>query len=372
MSDIIAVKENQCFRTLTKLACCLLISFFLHTQCAMGQGVSSSGGGSSRIDSGFSFVPVPYLSYNRSIGLSFGALPMAMYNLSKKDTVSPSSISGILAMYTTNDSWVLLLFNRWYLSEDRWRIVAAAGRANINFQFFFADPISDFIDYNTAARFAKFEVQRKIVGRWYLGANYTYTAYDNTFELQYPITTEAELHGLGGVLSFDQRDNVYYPKSGQISNINYSSYPEFMGNQFVSQRIELDHNRYQSVRRDIDVLAFRFYGGFGIGDLAFNQQFIVGNSDIRGYTQGEYRGDQMVALQGEYRWNFYKKMTAVGFAGLATVFEAINEEQNGTLLPGIGVGYRYMVFPENNMNVGLDAAVGKNDWGVYFRIGEAF
>ena len=103
-----------------------------------------------------------------------------------------------------------------------------------------------------------------------------------------------------------------------------------------------------------------------------NQQFIVGQKDIRGYTQGEFRGNNKLAVQGEYRWNFHERWGAVGFIGLATVFEAINDEDNGRILPGIGCGIRYTAFTDNHMNVGLDIAAGKNDWGLYFRIGEAF
>jgi hypothetical protein len=58
----------------------------------------------------------------------------------------------------------------------------------------------------------------------------------------------------------------------------------------------------------------------------------------RGYTQGAHRGNYLVALQGEYRWNFYGRWGAVGFGGLATVFEGINEADNGKMLPGAGVG----------------------------------
>ncbi len=38
----------------------------------------------------------------------------------------------------------------------------------------------------------------------------------------------------------------------------------------------------------------------------------------------------------------------------------------------ISTGFRFNVFPENHMNIGIDGAVGKDDWGIYFRIGEAF
>ena len=44
----------------------------------------------------------------------------------------------------------------------------------------------------------------------------------------------------------------------------------------------------------------------------------------------------------------------------------------GRLLPGGGVGIRFTAFADNNMNVGLDVAAGRGDWGMYFRIGEAF
>ena len=86
----------------------------------------------------------------------------------------------------------------------------------------------------------------------------------------------------------------------------------------------------------------------------------------------KYRGEQILALQSEYRWNFYNKWSAVGFVGVASVFSAPNEEHNGKLLPGVGTGFRFNVFPERHMNVDLDVAVGADDWGVYFRIGEAF
>jgi len=99
---------------------------------------------------------------------------------------------------------------------------------------------------------------------------------------------------------------------------------------------------------------------------------MVGNNDIRGYTQGKYRGEQTVTLQGEYRWNPFEKIGFVGFAGVASIFSGINEKDNGKLLPGIGTGFRYNVFPKNHMNVGMDFAAGIDDWGIYFKIGEAF
>ena len=148
--------------------------------------------------------------------------------------------------------------------------------------------------------------------------------------------------------------------------------PEALGNEDPNARLEFETNVYRSVNES-DVIAARLYGGAGLGDLTFNQQFVVGGrQDLRGYTQGEYRGEQMVALQGEYRWNFHDRFGAVGFGGLASVFGSLNEEDDGTILPAIGTGIRFTADTETNLNVGLDIAWGRGDWGLYFKFGEAF
>lgn len=355
----------------------LLILFFCTTFLffqipkSLGQGIP--GGGAERSDKGFSFMPIPYINYNRSLGFTIGFLPMAMYNLSKKDTISPSSISGGLGMYTSNDSWFAMLFNKWYFKEDKYRAVAVGGRGNINFQFFLEHPISPgYIDYTTEADFIKIELQRKIVSDLYFGINYTYAHMFTTFETEGNLEDDTFLHGIGAVVSNDKRDNVYYPYKGYMSNINYISFPELLDNTSVSNKIMIDHNHYFNAHNKRDVIATRFYGGFGIGDLQFNQQFVVGNDDIRGYSLGKYRGEQTIAMQGEYRLNPFKKIGFVGFFGLATIFNSPNEEHNGRVLPGIGTGFRYNVFPKNHMNVGIDVAAGIDDWGFYFRVGEAF
>lgn len=320
-----------------------------------------------------SFVPIPYLNYNRSMGFSFGAVPMMMYKLNKQDTISPSSISGAIGIYTTEKTWFAMVFNKFYFNEDKWRATLFGGRGNINFQFFWDHPLSPgYINYNTVADIFMIELQRKVIQDLYFGINYTYMKMETNFEVGEGIKQTTFFNGLGGIVSYDNRDDVYYPHKGIIVNLKYSSYPAFLDNEFVSDKIEIDYNHFISMKNEKDVIGLRLYGGFGIGDLNFNQQFVIGRNDIRGYTQGKYRGNQLIALQGEYRMNPWEKLGFVGFVGLATVFNAVNETDEGKLLPGAGLGFRYLVFPKNKMNVGMDFAVGDGDWGVYFKIGETF
>ena len=108
------------------------------------------------------------------------------------------------------------------------------------------------------------------------------------------------------------------------------------------------------------------------GDVPFEGQTVVGGDDIRGYSQGRYRADQVYTLQAEYRWNFYKRWGLVGFAGIASAVEKFSEIPDKELLPGVGVGIRFRMLPAHKINIGIDGAVGKDDYSITFRIGESF
>jgi outer membrane protein assembly factor BamA len=334
---------------------------------AQGPGV----GGNGRIEDKCKFIPVPYLNYDRSLGFSVGAVPLLMFNPSRKDTISPSSLLGGVGLWTTNKTWFLLGFGMFHLGEDRWRITTAGGTGAVNFQFYLDGPINIWVPYQSEAVFLMLKVERRIYEQIYGGLSYVYADVVTSTE-NLPLADSLTIRGIGLSISMDRRSNPYYPRSGFYTNLKYNINPEFMGNENPSHRIELDHNHYLGLRQNRDVLAARFYAALGLGNISFSQQFIVRNTDIRGYTQGAYRGDYLLALQGEYRWNFHRRWGAVGFAGAATVFEGINDSDNGKLLPGIGTGIRFRAFPENNFSVGMDLAAGLGDWGIYFQIGEAF
>ena len=110
----------------------LSIVFSSHSQGLLGGG---SGEG-DRIDGKFKFLPLPYVDYNRAVGVTLGAIPMAMMNLSEKDTISPSSTVGLVGTYSENKTWFVMGFGVFYLDEDNWRIKAAGGYGDVNYQFY--------------------------------------------------------------------------------------------------------------------------------------------------------------------------------------------------------------------------------------------
>ena len=329
------------------------------------------GGDSKRIEGKAKFMPIPYVNYDRSMGFTVGAVPMLMFNPSQKDTISPSSLIGAVGTWATSKTWFAMGFGMFYFNEDRWRITSAAGIGTVHFQFYLDNPIGGWIPYQSEASFAMLKVERKIYDKLYGGVSYIFADVITSTE-NLPLVDTMTLHGIGLNLSLDKRGNPYYPRSGYYTTLKFNGFPDWFGNEVSSQKVEFDYNHYFPARTNKDVLAARIYAGVGLGELNFNQQFIVKSPNIRGYTQGAFRGNQTIAAQGEYRWNFHRRWGAVGFVGVATVFNAINEADNGKLLPGVGTGIRFRAFPETNMSVGLDVAAGIEDWGIYFQIGEAF
>lgn len=319
------------------------------------------------------FNVMPYVSYNRTLDFMFGAIPMMMYKLNKADTISPKSLSGISAIYTTNKSYFISSFNKWYFDEDRWRIQAFLMTGNKNAQFYVDDlNVSDFYDYGTKMSIVNFSVQRRIIKGLYAGVGYSYSHYDTNYQDDIQPSSVTHTNGLQLVTLYDTRDAVYYPTKGDKIRLRWLTYPTWFGNDVSANKIFSEYNKYFPMRNGTDVLAARFAGKFGLGNIAFEQQVTIGGEDIRGYSEGKYRGDGLMDLQGEYRYNFNKKMGLVGFAGIATIYGSDTESFNWKIYPGAGVGYRYRAFKNEKFNVGLDGAVGKGDWGIYFRIGEAF
>lgn len=347
----------------------LLIGF---TASSLGQNTADSISKETN-EKNVEFRIMPYLSYNRNLEFMFGAIPMTMYKVNKKDTISPKSLSGMSAIYTTNKSYVLAFFNRWYLKEDKWRLKFFFFTGNQNSQFFVDDiDQPDFYDYSTKALIVSVGGQRKIINKFYGGISYTYSHYNSVFEDDILPSSVSHSNALVLNLLYDTRDAVYYPTMGYNIKLDWSTYPDFLDNQLASNRISFQGNKYFPTRKGKDVIAARIYGKFGLGNVAFEQQSTIGNVDIRGYSEGKYRGDGLMDIQGEYRYNFGKKMGLVGFAGLATIYGSDTPSFDWKIYPGAGVGYRYNPFKKSKFNVGIDAAVGKGDWGIYFRIGEAF
>lgn len=282
-------------------------------------------------------------------------------------------------MYTTNNTYFAAAFQQFYLREDNWRIMLAAGLGNINFQYWQELPVigGGFIGFSTKANFAMTKIERRVYKKLYAGINATYTYAETEYDLPEVIPDsfridKRNMNNIGYQLNYDMREHQLNPYGGYNVEFKNSFFRTWLnsGNNF--EKYELTYNHYYKIKNERNILATRVKASISAGDVPFQGQSVVGQDDIRGYSAGKYRNNQVYAIQAEYRWRFYKKFGMVAFLGVATAVENVGDVFSGEMLPGIGLGLRYMMIPKERINVGMDVALGKDDWGLYFRIGEAF
>ncbi|MFV0607083.1 MAG: BamA/TamA family outer membrane protein [Niabella sp.] len=321
------------------------------------------------------FKVAPYFSYSNTIGFGFGLIPMLSFYPSKKDSISPKSYVGISGFYTTNKSRALVGFANLFLDEDKWRLSVAGGISVYNFQTYFepAEGEGLFVDYGTNSNFIAAIVKRRVARSIFLGLGYIYQKSVTDFNNLRP-EDNTTLNTLQYQIIQDKRDFVNYPRKGSMTQITFRNIPKWLGNEEPSNVIVANYNRYIGVKEMRDVVALRFHVKAGLDDVSFQQQPVLGGVDLRGYSNGKYRGDGVMDIQGEYRWNFKNKidMSVVGFAGLGTLYGSSTSSFNWKMYPSIGAGIRYTALKSNHLNIGLDVGVGKKDWGLYFRFNEAF
>jgi outer membrane protein assembly factor BamA len=320
-----------------------------------------------------SFMVVPVLDYNQSAGMRLGVFAAAFYKPVKSDTVSPLSQTGIVTFYSTKKNYAFIGLQRLFWACDKNRLVAAAGLAETNFQVYNDEfiPGGAYIPYNTGNVFAYAEYQRKIFNRFYAGAlaSYVHTKTEfNTGTDSY--IDEGDYFGPGLVLSHDSRDNVYSATKGLNASIKSTFSWEALGSTTNYVNTDVYANYYHPFKNNKLVLAMRLALALANGNVPFQSLNIVGGKDIRGYTKGTYRGKQRYAIQSEIRYTFIPRFGFITFAGLALTSN--NGEDSSPLLPAAGAGIRYLMLPKEKINIGIEAAAGKNDFGIYFRIGEAF
>jgi outer membrane protein assembly factor BamA len=336
------------------------------------------------------FVAIPIVNNNPTMKTGFGANAMFIFKLNKKDKLSPPSMVSVVGFYTTNKSYVVVPVAKLFWRENKNRVTIAVGSVGVHYDNTYETDTGDVtLVYKEINNFFWLEYSHKIIGKWYLGANYSGskvnykfnqgTDEENEFTEEYfeqKGITDDFISSLGVSLTYDSRNYIYYPTKGFQVLIRPRFYQNWLGsaNNYTSTEIKL--NGYFSLRSNM-VLAAMVYGGFSSGDVPFNGYQSYGRrGNLRGYPSGKYRGKYMATAQAEFRWRFYKRLGAVLFAGSGSIWGNDDNDitfSNRNWLPGAGLGARFMISRVKKINLRLDYAIGVDgNMGLYFGMMESF
>jgi hypothetical protein len=380
-----------------------------------------------KIDHQISIIPLPVIAANPTSGWMFGVAPGATWMMGDPSATSLSSLLGTV-IYTTNKQWIITLKANTFLKDDQFNLLTdmryfitsqptyglgtgpqSAKPVNNGFAGDFTDnpynPVTteQMMEFNYV-RFHQTLLKRNEDTRFFYGfgyhLDYHYKINDNLLNLNdspQTITSHyaySTLHGfdpttytLSGVsfnILYDSRDNAVNPYSGRYAFANIRVNPTLLGSTKSSSILWLEYRDYIhfSKERPRHLLGFWTYGWFvTTGDVPYMDLPAVGWDQFgrsgRAYTQGRFRGQDMVYGEAEYRFPLQKTKETFGGVMFLNATTASNRDADINLFkyinPAYGVGLRVMINKKSRANLNIDYAWGSyGAQGFYLGLNEVF
>jgi hypothetical protein len=192
------------------------------------------------------------------------------------------------------------------------------------------------------------------------------------------------LAGVGPVLTFDSRDDIYYSGSGVYAQLSSAA-------NLVRDRVRQRAHGFG--RATADIRTFFTIGGhsrtrYGLPRQVLATQIVVdqtigvtpfdllpsfgGTRLLRGELDGRFRDATAVATQLEWRQAIANRWFATVFAGAGAVAPAADALSLGDTRVAAGAGVRWLLIPATRLTVRADLGRSRDGTGLYFALGESF
>jgi len=373
-----------------------------------------------------SIIPLPVIAYNPTSAWMFGLAPGASWFMGDPDITSISSGLGTL-IYTTNKQWIITAKTNVFLEGDSWNLLGdwrffitsqptyglgtgpqSAKPVGTGIEYsdgLFSQPIpaSQMMEFNYF-RFHETVLKRIQDTRFFAGIGYHLDLHskirDNLLDLDtvpalitshYAYQTfhglSIEKYTLSGIslnALYDSRDNAINPYSGRYAFVNIRINPSFLGSDKGSSILWLEYRDYLHLNKERPrhLIGFWTYGWFVTsGDVPFLDLPAVGWDQFgrsgRAYTQGRFRGEDLIYGEVEYRFPLQREKDLLGGVVFINGTTASNREGGISLFDyldyGYGLGLRVMINKKSRANLALDVAWGKyGATGFYLGMNEVF
>ncbi|AFD06993.1 BamA/TamA family outer membrane protein [Solitalea canadensis] len=358
------------------------------------------------------FLAIPVIASQPATGFMFGLTGQYTFK-GKKPEDKYSTINASIT-YTTKNQWlinvknnVLLSNNKIFLSGD-WRfyifsqpnyglgtdIIPKRGED----EGFEIDSIAQPMDYN----YLKFHqtASWSVAENFYVGAgihldgytsikdidldtaNQRYTAHYEYNHKYGFAPTNYYVNGVSLNLLYDSRDNQINANHGWYGNINFRINPKIGKNQYNSTVLFAEVRYFVPLSKTNlqHVFGVWAYGNFVTGgkipylnlpSIGWDQRSRSG----KGYTQGLFRGNNLVYLETEYRFPISKNQLFSGtvFADFTTTSDKDRDlKLFKSIQPAFGVGFRILLDKATRTNLILNYAWGHKSKAFYLNAGESF
>ena len=375
--------------------------------------VKSAGAGS--------LILLPIIGSNPATGFMLGV--GGQYAFKVPGSTLYSIFSGSVQVTTKSQALFLLKNNiytkdnRFFLSGD-WRFQIYSqdtyglgtnspegGIMDYQYNLFGLQTTDDSLAQPMKFNFARFyqSVNIKLAKGFYAGIGYNYDGYfkidDEKLKLNpgdtlltshyayntnFGFSTEKYYSSALNInLIYDTRDNMINAYKGIYAMLSWRGGLKALGNKYNANLFSFEWRSFHSFSQSNPrhLLAFWFMGNFTReGDFpymilpatAYDQR----GRSARGYTQGRFRGANLVYGEAEYRFPLSKPGGILGGVLFINATTADNLHQELKLFdsvkPGYGLGLRIMADKRSRTNLCVDYGFGSRSSGFYLAASETF
>lgn len=331
-----------------------------------------------------SLIGLPVVFYTPETRWGLGAAGIYNFRFDQQDTISPSSQLQLGFAYTQEDQLLTYLPFQLYWNERKYSLTGEVGYYRYSYFYYgIGNSVPPDFEELYFVNYPRIRAVflRKITPGLFAGLRFWYEDFDmrqtdpeGRLE-QRDVTGAAGgiTSGMGAVVSYDSRDNVYFSSSGVLAEAAVHPFGRWLGSDFKFTKISLDLRHFLPIGKRF-VLANQFYGENVTGDPPFNMLALLGGTKrMRGFYEGRFRDKNNVIFQTELRADVYWRFGAVAFFNVGNVAHQPSAFRIENTRFTYGAGLRFLLDPEKKINIRLDAGFGSHgESAFYLTFGEAF
>ena len=329
----------------------------------------------------FSWAFIPVIIYAPETGVAVGASVLLLFRGATEGT-RPSTVAPTF-IYTQKQQIIAVVGYELNLREDRWRAAGSFGHLKFPDLFYGIGPDtpdSNEEDYTPLTTFFNTTAQRSLGWRIQGGLIYEF-ARSEIRDIEpggildsgtVPGSEGGNVSGLGPILTWDSRDNLFYASRGSFHTFSATFFDPALGSDFKFQRYVADLRTFFLLWRQ-NILALQAVFWSTQGNVPFQMMPKLGGAMLlRGYYEGRYRDRQAFILQAEWRRRLWWRFGAAAFVGVGNVAPSISAFSQDTIRPAVGCGIRYIIDPKEGISIRMDFGFIGGSVGPYITINEAF
>ena len=303
--------------------------------------------------------------------VGYGVIAGGLFFVPKKKAKQQPDIIVAAVGMTSNGTWLAGggYIGFWKEDKIRYRGITAYGDVAFDYYVLGSRPVQINLNTFLFLQQANFRIAKS---NFFLGAKYqlakiTIPIFKDS-ELIDPIDLESWNSGISIITEFDNLNNFLSPTKGSRIHLSYDQNLEVLGSTKIWGKLNFFTYSYFSVNKTWQP-ALRVESSLATGKPPFYARPFV---SLRGVPAIRYQGDLTMLAETEQLFNITPRWGILGFTGIGTAFNSIENMKSDEIVWNAGGGFRYLIAKVLGLKVGADIARGPEDWAFYVTIGSAW